>query len=148
MIHADMSPDQFAESMDKRGESAMTMLARMIGYELTRPAGSTDGADSGQLLLALLDNNRALALKRVLAEEFESSQGSLAALDGPGGSTLISGRNQVAIKVLRKQIAAGKRKIAIFYGAAHMPDLERRLRAEFGLKPVDTRWLVAWNLKP
>ena len=100
------------------------------------------------MLLALFDKNRALALKRILAEQFDNSEGSLAALEGPAGSTLISGRNQVALDVLRKEIAAGKRKIAIFYGAAHMPDFQTRLRNEFGLTPVGTRWLVAWNLKP
>ncbi len=148
MIHADMSPDQFAESMENRGESAASMLVRMFGYAMTQTEATTEASDGSQLLFALFDKNRALALKRLLAVEFERSQGSWAALDGPDGSTLISGRNQVALAALRAQIAAGKRKIAIFYGAAHMPDLQRRLSADFGLAPVDARWLVAWNLKP
>ncbi len=148
MVHADMSPDQFAESMRNRGESAMTMLVRMLGYALTRQSESTGGVSDGRLLLALFDKNRALALKRVLAEQFENSEGAMTALEGPAGSTLISGRNTVALEVLRKEIAAGKRKIAIFYGAAHMPDLQKRLRSEFGLTPTGIRWLVAWNLKP
>jgi hypothetical protein len=87
-------------------------------------------------------------LKRILAEQFESSEGSFAALEGPKGSTLIAGRNKVALEVLRKEIAAGKKKIAIFYGAAHMPDFEAKLRDEFDMSPVSTRWLAAWNLKP
>ena len=69
------------------------------------------------------------------------------AIEGPDGSTLISERNKVALKVFRKQLAAGKRKIAIFYGAGHMSDFQRRLRQQFGLAPVSTRWLVAWNMK-
>jgi hypothetical protein len=147
MIHADMSPKQFAEEMNKRGESAMTMLARMFGYALTHQDASADGS-GGQLLMAFFDKNRNLALKRAMAEQFVGSEGSLAALEGPAGSTLIGGRNQVALEVLRKQIAAGKRKIAIFYGAAHMPDMQKRLCTEFKLTPVSTRWLTAWNLKP
>jgi hypothetical protein len=147
MIHADMSPDQFAESMRKRGETPMTMLGRIIGYAMARQDQSGGGLEAGQLLLALFDKNRAVALRRVLAEEFTQSEDMLLALEGPSGSTLLSGRNQVAIKVLRKEIAAGKRKIAIFYGAAHMSDFEKRLRTEFGLVPVSTRWLAAWNLR-
>ncbi len=69
------------------------------------------------------------------------------ALEGPNGSTLISGRNQKAVDVLREQIDAGKRKIAIFYGAAHMFDFENRLADQFKMKPVETRWFEAWNLK-
>jgi len=148
MVHADMSPDQFAASMENRGESATSMLMRMIGYAMTQNDGATQGTDGQQILRALFDKNRALALKRILAVEFERGQGSWAALDGPNGSTLISGRNQVALAVLRKQIEAGKRKLAIFYGAAHMPDFQRRLSKEFGLAHFNTRWLVAWNLKP
>ena len=53
-------------------------------------------------------------------------------MEGPKGSTLISGRNKVALDVLRKEIAAGKKKIAIFYGAGHMPDFQKRLRDDFG----------------
>jgi arsenate reductase-like glutaredoxin family protein len=147
MVHADMSPDQFSESMRKRGESVMTMIMRVLGDAMTRSGESTGGASSGQLLLALFDKNRTLALRRIFAEEFEESEGSFAALEGRAGSTLISGRNEVALGVLRKQIAAGRARIAIFYGAAHMPNFQTRLHAEFGLVPVSTRWLVAWNLK-
>jgi hypothetical protein len=148
MIHADMSPDQFAESMRSRGESTMTILARMLGYAWTRQGEASDGPSDGQMLLALFDKNRTVAMKRILAEQFASGDDYMAALEGPTGSTLVSGRNQVALQTLQKEIDLGKRKIAIFYGAAHMPDLQSRLRKEFGLSPAGVRWLVAWNLKP
>ena len=148
MVHADMSPDEFAASMRKRGETPMKILARLLGYALAQQAESRQGASSSDLLLALFDKNRALALKRILAEEFAESEGSAAALDGPSGSTLISGRNGVALDVLRKELAAGKQRIAIFYGAAHMPDFQQRLQSEFRMVPDKSHWLVAWSLKP
>ena len=64
-----------------------------------------------------------------MAETFEDLQGSLLAIEGPEGSTIVSQRNKVALDVLRKALAAGKTKIAIFYGAGHMPDMEQRLAA-------------------
>ena len=146
LVHADMSPEQLAEAMQKRGESVMKILLRMMGYAMARE-GFGDDADSARLLIALFDKNRSLALKRIMAEQFQDMEGSIAAIEGPKGSALISDRNGVALKVLRKQIAAGKKKIAIFYGAGHMPDFDRRLRGQFGLTPTDTRWLVAWDLK-
>ena len=146
MVHADMSPEQFSKSMSDRGESMVGMFLRMMGYAIARQQGSDQPTD-GQLLLALFDKNRALALKRIMAEQFQDMEGSLMAIDGPEGSTLISERNKVALKVLGEQLAAGKRKIAIFYGAGHMPDFESRLGEQFRLRPVGTRWLVAWNLK-
>jgi len=146
MVHADMSPEQFARSMQERGESAATIAARMVGYALARQ--SDGGFSNGQMLMALMDKNRDSALKRVLAEQLAAGEGSMAAWERAAGSTLIRGRNHVALDVLRKEIASGKSKIAIFYGAAHMPDFLERLRDEFGLTPADTRWLTAWNLQP
>ncbi len=148
MVHADMSPEQIARSMRKRGESAATIFARLFSYALSKQGQSSDGPSDVDLLAALFDKNRALALKRVLAEQFADNEDLLAALEGPDGSTLISGRNQAALKVLRKEIDSGKKKLAIFYGAGHMPDLLKRLRDDFSLVPVGARWLVAWDLKP
>jgi hypothetical protein len=59
---------------------------------------------------------------------------------------LIEMRNDACIEVLEKQIAAGKKKIAIFYGSAHMPDFERRLLQDFGLQRDSVRWFDAWDL--
>ena len=146
MVHADMSPEQFSESMQRKGESVFGMFLRMMGYALAKQS-QDGGASDMDLLIALFDKNRSLALKRVMAEQFQDMEGTLVALSGPEGSTIISERNKVALKVLRKQIEAGKRKIAIFYGAGHMPDFQQRLRDDFGLVPKSTRWVKAWDLK-
>jgi hypothetical protein len=69
------------------------------------------------------------------------------ALEGPEGSTIITERNKVALKKLAEQIASGKKKIAIFYGAGHLGDMEKRLLSnEFELKRSGEDWLDAWNL--
>jgi hypothetical protein len=145
LIHADMSPQQFAGAMRDRGDSFWTILARVMGHALADQKDYTV-ADM-RFVMALLDKNRAMALKRVLAEDFLDLEGSIQAIEGPNGSAIIADRNKAALKVLRKQVDAGKRKIAIFYGAGHMADFQARLRDEFGLVPIGTRWLVAWNLK-
>ncbi len=97
--------------------------------------------------MALFDKNRALSLKRVMAEQFEDLEGAMSAFEGPGGSTLITERNKVALKVLAEQIAAGKTRIGIFYGAGHMPDMEQRLRKDLGAERDAERWLTAWDLR-
>jgi hypothetical protein len=147
MVHADMTPEEFARSMQARGENAWTMLARMAGYAMAQQNQVGGGQEAGQLLSALFDKDRALALKRVLAKQFAESDDLLASMEGPNGSTLIAGRNQTALKVLRKELDAGKQKLAIFYGAAHMGDFAKRLHDDFGLSPVETRWITAWDLQ-
>ena len=39
----------------------------------------------------------------------------------------------------------GKKKLAIFYGAAHCPDLEKRLLAQ-GYTRKGESWVTAWDL--
>ena len=59
---------------------------------------------------------------------------------------LVEDRNKACIKVLQQQLTAGKKKIAIFYGAAHMPDFDKRLKEDFGMKRTESEWITAWNL--
>lgn len=146
-VHADMSPEQLAKAMKERGEAMWKMMLRMMGYSLAKQNSGEGTTPEVEMLLALFDKNRAVALKRAMALQFEDMEGMTRAMDGPEGSSLIAGRNQAALEVLKRTLADGKKKVAIFYGAAHMPDMEKRLRDDFGLVPIQTRWLVAWDLK-
>jgi arsenate reductase-like glutaredoxin family protein len=146
-VHADMSPEAFSKSMEDRGESIWTMMFRMMGQQIAQQNKRASRTSEADLFMALFDKNRALSLKRVMAEQFEDLEGAMGALEGPGGSTLITERNKVALKVLAEQIAAGKKRIGIFYGAGHMPDMEKRLIKDLGASRDEERWLVAWDLR-
>ena len=130
LVHADLSPEQFVKSMRDRKEGFTDIFARLLAYALAKQAQGGDGGEM-QLLMALFDKNRSLALKRAMADQFQEMEGMTAVFEGPKGSTLIGERNKRALEVLKKQLAAGKKKIAIFYGAGHMADMEKRLRADF-----------------
>ena len=134
LVHADLSPEQFVKSMRDRKEGFTDIFTRLLAYALAKQAQGGDGGEM-QLLMAMFDKNRSLALKRAMADQFQEMEGMTAVFEGPKGSTLIGERNKRALEVLKKQIAAGKKKIAIFYGAGHMADMEKRLRADFSLQP-------------
>jgi hypothetical protein len=146
-VHADMSPVEFAKSMADRSESIWTMLAQMMGASIAQQAGQSDASDT-DLLLALFDKHRAIQFKRYAAGQFADAEGVLGALDGPRGSTIITERNKAALKVLGDEIIDGKKKLAIFYGAGHLADMEKRVREAFGLeRSGGVQWLEAWNLR-
>ena len=65
--------------------------------------------------------------------------------DGDQGSVLVEGRNARAVEVLERELGKGRKKVAIYYGGAHMPDIEQRL-AKLGFVKTGERWLVAWDL--
>jgi hypothetical protein len=145
-VHADMSPEQFAQSMQDRGEDFMSILSRMMAQGMAGQGGQQE-LTLEDLMAAMFDENRGLAMKRVLAGQFENMDTMMAAFEGPGGSTIIGERNKVALQELRRQIERGQLRIGVFYGAGHMPDMEERLVGEFGLKPSEQRWLTAWDMR-
>ena len=71
----------------------------------------------------------------------------MSALEGKQGSTLITERNKKALAVLRKELDKGTRRIAVFYGAGHLSDMEKRLSTDFGMKRINEEWVDAWNLR-
>jgi hypothetical protein len=147
-VHADMSPEEFSKAMADRGESFFQLFLRLMGTGIAQNAAGAGGTNDAALLLALFSKDRALKLKTIMAEQFESLEGFMAALDGPEGSTIITERNKRCFAVLDTQLAEGKNKrIAIFYGAGHLPDMERRLIADYGFQRTGESWIAAWRLQ-
>ena len=62
-------------------------------------------------------------------------------------ATIITERNLIALEVLREQLAKGKKRIGIFYGAGHLGDMSRRLVSDFGMKFTGEKWVEAWDLR-
>jgi len=148
-VHADMSPEQFAETMKERGESFFTMFLRIMGQSIAQQSQQQgDQASDLDILMALFDRNRAQKLKVIMAQQFEQMESLMVGFGGPAGSTIITERNKVALEVLADRLKAGDRRLGIFYGAGHMDDLDQRLQKDFDLKPAESRWVTAWKLKP
>jgi hypothetical protein len=151
-VHADLSPEQMAEAMKDRGEDALTLVlgvtTDMLRQQNLRERNKEKNPhqqpdlDFGNLLL---DPDGAQKMKRMMAQQMaDSADGGL----GPTLNNLLIGdRNKAAMKVFQTQLASGKKKIGIFYGAAHMPDFDKRLREDFGLKRDGEQWLTAWDLQ-
>jgi len=63
---------------------------------------------------------------------------------------LLEDRNTIVFRDLRK-VLKGKnppKEIVVFYGAAHMPDLEKRLVEKLGFQSKRDDWLVAFGVNP
>lgn len=153
-VHADLSPKEMGEKMKERGHNGFT-LAMSVFSDVMRQSNlqaqkmrNNPGRKLPEvgLMELLFDPNASVKLKRMMAEQFDM-------LDETGGLgetlnvMLIDDRNEAAIKVLKEQIDAGHKKIAIFYGAAHMPDMAERMEKEFDLKRTDAEWIEAWDLE-
>ena len=63
-------------------------------------------------------------------------------------NSIVVERNKIVIKVLQDQFknCPQKKSFAIFYGAAHMPDMQKRLE-DLGFKQNNKRWMTAWKVE-
>ena len=148
MVHADMSPQEFSQSMKDRNESFLKMFFKMFAQAMAMQSKQKNMPNDAELLVALVAKDRDYRLKRLMAEQFENMEGQLSAISGPDGSTIITQRNKKALEVLRKQLTEGKQQLAIFYGAGHLSDMAERLESDFGMRQESQRWLVAWTITP
>jgi hypothetical protein len=147
-VHADLSPEDFVKSMQARGESFSQLFLKLMVEAYLQQMNDPEKAQGSGLLLALsfFSENRTVLLKRNLATQLVDMERTMTALGGNDGSTIITVRNTRALKVLKEQLARGKKKIAIFYGAGHFGDMEQQLLKTFGLKPQGQEWLNAWEM--
>lgn len=148
-VHADMSPKQFSERMAERGESFTSMFFRLMGRSIAEQSKQQAQGKSSDfnLFAALFSKHRDVRLRQVMAEQLTGLESLMTSFGGSDGSTIITERNKEALKVLGQQLAAGHKKLAIFYGAGHMDDMDQRLRKDFGLRPVSIQWVDAWDLR-
>jgi hypothetical protein len=143
-IHADLSPDGMKKAMKEHGDDEITIALGVIADVLRKKNLDADKPGPQAPDISLTDLLNPKKFKRMMAQQFEDAGG--VSLGGTINRLLVEDRNKACIKVLQQQLTAGKKKIAIFYGAAHMPDFDKRLKEDFGMKRTEGEWITAWNL--
>ncbi|MHC4816475.1 MAG: hypothetical protein ACYTF8_00245 [Planctomycetota bacterium] len=140
-VHADLDAATYDRLRRERGETDLELFRgelRLLGGFLAERIGDPPQPKPEP-------EERRRALKAYVARVVESLN-RLAAreLERARPTVLIHDRNAAAVAVLRRQMRAGKKKLAVLYGAAHLPDLERRL-VRLGFRRTRTEWLTAWD---
>lgn len=144
MRHADLNGADFARALAENGLFNIDPKALLNGIG---PA-MLDGLGL-QAALASQDENSVNRVRWMMGKMMANSVSQMAILgidDIEKPQDLILGiRNDQAWKVLQKSIPEGWRRIAIFYGAAHLPDLRRRLLQD-GWIFEQIEWIPAWRI--
>lgn len=147
-VHADMDMSQFTQTQTQKQESFLSLYlkASQAQKEVNEKRGvNSDAAGLVMLLKILTMKDSSTELKRMIAQEFDSVEDIMAGIETGDGTVLVGERNKFALAVLDKEIAAGKKRLAIFYGAAHLGDMEERLLKK-GFSRTKVEWLKAWDL--
>jgi hypothetical protein len=155
-VHADLTPEGLHAAMQVRGESVAQLLFKLLKLsfdpklqESLRKAGLDEQGldDINPLLIALrgpTEGDRR-KLRRFMAQGLAASDQVMEAMTGQTGNAIITDRNTAALAVLKGQLGAGKKRIAIFYGAGHLPDMDVQLVRDFGVARSKVEWLTAWS---
>lgn len=144
-VHADVSMDEFVRLQAEKGESFMTLFQKAFEAQLGQGAQAGQEPTGGQLLLALLGDSS--GIKVAMARMLDKAESIGEKLGFGPDSVIVGERNRVALEVLDREVKAGRKNLGLFYGAAHLPDLERRME-ERGFRRSGERWLTAWDIKP
>jgi hypothetical protein len=137
-VHADLTYEEFARMQKERGESVLG-FALKASKEAPEPVKQPDPT---KLLAAMLSGKSDL-VKLEIIHTLGQGDDQIAAFAGE--SVIISDRNQRCMEVIQREVTGGKKNLGVFYGAAHFPDLEKRL-LDAGYKRIQQDWLTAWDI--
>ena len=137
LIHADMSPAELKAAQEETGE---TILDAVLNSEI-----DLSKVDQGIVMRAMMTGESSL-LKNELMGMLASADDGLG--DETNPTVTIGGRNDKCLEVLKETLFQNKKlkKVAIFYGAGHLPDFHRKLSKD-GWKHTNTEWLNAWEIE-
>jgi len=149
-VHADMDYETFSKMQKERNEGILQMMLQSYKaqFKMMAEGKAPASMSMADLIKILLSGDSANGLKLVLGRQFDEIEYMITAMEPEDGSVILTERNKVALKVLKKRIEKGDKNIGVFYGAAHLPDMEERLINEFGLKKKKTVWNDAWSMTP
>lgn len=149
MVHADATRQQFAKMQAESGESMLSLFARAMQTQMSGKMDNTamNELDTFGLIRILMSEDSAAEFKKSLAKIIDQSEAMTALMEAEGKSVIVSGRNELALNKAREVLANRKqRRIAVFYGAAHMPGIETSLIQDLKARPAGEEWLAAWTM--
>ncbi|MDO4586411.1 MAG: TraB/GumN family protein [Planctomycetia bacterium] len=139
LTHCDLDAETVYAQMFEKGD--IQNIANESILHFFKP---TDGMIEAVALTLLASKNRTQTLKRFIATEIYQSysQEELTTEE----NAIITLRNELVLKKLKEEIQSGKKRIAIFYGAAHIPHFSHSLKKHFHFQAKSQCWLKAWDL--
>ena len=152
-VHADASAEEFAKMQAERGESMMKLLLKSFQMSndpaFMEKIGGANEIGMADLVMLFYSQKTMQRIKvifaRLLAESESIMEGGLLEKN----NAIIAGRNDVALKKLDEVLAdSTKKRVAIFYGAGHMPTMEQAIKDRLKATRTSEIWLPAWTMPP
>lgn len=138
-VHADLTDEQWEEALERAGSSLLGEV-----FSLGAPPEPDREAESKRrkedFVAALRRGSASHELRVSFARLMAEAEGQRR-----HPTVIIEARNERCLEVLAQQLAAGNKKLGIYYGAAHMEHMERRLLRDLGWQHTGEEWVMAWD---
>jgi hypothetical protein len=144
-IHADMDAETFQQMESQRGESLASLMLKQIMQSMSDPGAMKSFDDEPTDLMDFMtrpDGDR--QLKLLLGRRLGDIENEAAGINMLNGTVILTERNKTVMKHFDSAVKDGKKDLAVFFGAAHMPDLSKQLESR-GYKQVKRSWRPAWD---
>lgn len=150
--HADLSMQELRSIMDAKNENFFTVFLNLAAAQMASEqqarlngSGTASAFTVFSLLSALAADNNGQAVKYLVAQELGRSGGLIIDAELESQVTILGDRNAAALAELERVLSNGsEQRISLFYGAAHMPGMERALLEELKFSLSEQTWLDAW----
>ena len=136
MVHADFSDMELKVALEARKLSMEAIMGNVSPWKLKMLLN---------VVKLFIPKDDPAAVKRLMAPMFGSVAAGKIGGDNKVMEVIINERNKRVLEVLDAQVAAGKKNIAVFYGAGHFADLTASLLAK-GWKQTGENWRTAWDI--
>lgn len=136
-VHADLTLKEFNQKQKERNESLLGLALKANTQD-----AKAKQPDPARLMAAMLSGN-SNRMKLELIHTLGQGDDQIAMF--AGDTVIVTDRNAKCLEVMEKELAAGHKKLGIFYGSAHFPDMEKTL-IEQGWKRTKEEWLTAWDI--
>ena len=150
-VHADATAEEFAKMQADRGESMIKLLLKSLQMSgdpaLQEKFKEANNIGLADLVMLFYSEKSMQRIKLVFARLLADSEEFLETKMLDDNNAIIRGRNEVALKKLKEVLAdPSQKRIAVFYGAGHMPSMERDLKTNWQAKLTSEAWLAAWTM--
>lgn len=146
-VHADMDLETFQRRQKEKGENILSLLEKSVQAQQKAAAEGKENFDFAAMFKILNEEGGPNGTKLVMGRQFHKIESMVSGMEGSDGSVLVSERNLAALEILKRERGAGKKSLGIFYGAAHLPDFDKRLRKDLGFKRGAVTWHTAWDIE-
>lgn len=137
-VHADLTMAEFNVLQKERGESLLSFV-----MQVARNAEKPKRDPNTLRLMRGLLSGRSDLVKLEMMHSMAAGDKQVKGMEDE--SVIITDRNVRCLEVMDGEVEKGRRKLGIFYGAAHFPDMEDRL-LKMGFERKGAGWVTAWRV--